>query len=670
MEFAVDKSRWTSHLLVWIGGVLWALAPFIHAWEILDGLPLRLGNGQFGFNLIIGAFLFLFGGSLSAYLWRFCCWLQSWDSKGSMILSHSWLGFGILSALGWFGQTFYAVMTVLLLIAGVVYSFRCYKHKNLYLDPLNERAPLIGRLKKVHTYNLWFFILFAVILWLNNVVAAWRLDITGLEFISVSIGRFFFSGFLAIGLLLIAELSMRALPKYTRWVPWLVFAPLPFVIFHDLIQSQIYGRGVIEVVNNLTSNGSIDIQNELDAGGFGDLSAILLIGAILFCYLVAGLVAYLLWRLSSKSFKGVSLIHLGTLLTLCFSLSVVEQALGKYWKNLPSWQQENKLYMLNSGAVKPKLGLADFQVVFKGYEFVSSEQARRADIYIFMVESMRYDSMSEVTTPFLVDFSKDCQEFDVTLAASNATHLSWFGLFYSKPSFFWQDQLLGIEDKENFGGSPILGELNNMGYALDIRTICDLSYKEFGLLNFGSEGVICEIVEQLEEGNDLHPLNVPDREKIVMKRFRDSLLEDKNLGGNLYFTAFESPHYTYYWDDDFEVPYEEYKDDISFPLFPTTDEIRLYHNRYLNSVAWVDHQLKEFCDFLKAEGRYDDSIIIVTGDHGEEFQEDGGWCHCTSLMPEQTHVPLLIKWPADVKNAPAKYVASHSDVFPSRPWRQ
>jgi len=91
----------------------------------------------------------------------------------------------------------------------------------------------------------------------------------------------------------------------------------------------------------------------------------------------------------------------------------------------------------------------------------------------------------------------------------------------------------------------------------------------------------------------------------------------------------------------------------------------LYHNRYLNSVAWVDHQLKEFCDFLKAEGRYDDSIIIVTGDHGEEFQEDGGWCHCTSLMPEQTHVPLLIKWPADVKNAPAKYVASHSDVFPS-----
>jgi len=327
--------------------------------------------------------------------------------------------------------------------------------------------------------------------------------------------------------------------------------------------------------------------------------------------------------------------------------------------------------MLNQGVVKPKLGLADFQVVFKNYEFVSSRPSQRVkeklpDIYIFMVESMRYDSMRADTTPFLVeDFSPDCQKFGVTVAASNATHLSWYSLFYSKPSIFWQKELLRIDDKENFAGSPILNELNDMGYALNIRTVCDLGYKDFGLLNFGSEGTLCEIIEQLEDGNELDGLNIPEREKVIIKRLRDSLTEDKSQGGNLYFTAMDSPHYNYYWHEDFEVPHKEYKDDISFPLIPSEEEIRLYHNRYLNSVSWIDHQLKEFCEFLKAEGRYDDSIIIVTGDHGEEFQEAGGWCHCTSLMPEQSHVPLLIKWPSNTKNVPTKAVASHSDVFPS-----
>jgi len=279
MEHVEDKSRWISHLLVWIGGVLWALAPYIHQWEVIPHMPMRLGNGQFGFNLIIGAFLFLFGGTFSAYCWRCCSWLQSYDSRGSMILSHGWLAFGAISALGWFGQTFFEIMTALLLSAGVIYSFKCYKDNNLYLDPYNERISFIDWLKQVNKYNVCFFALFATTLWLNNVVAAWKLDISWLEFMSVIIGRLFFSCFLAAGLFFIAELSMRALPKYTRWLPWAVFAPLPFLLLHDTVQSQIYGRGVLEILNNLTSNGAIDVQKELDAGGFSNLSVSFVMGS-------------------------------------------------------------------------------------------------------------------------------------------------------------------------------------------------------------------------------------------------------------------------------------------------------------------------------------------------------------------------------------------------------
>jgi hypothetical protein len=82
-------------------------------------------------------------------------------------------------------------------------------------------------------------------------------------------------------------------------------------------------------------------------------------------------------------------------------------------------------------------------------------------------------------------------------------------------------------------------------------------------------------------------------------------------------------------------------------------------------VHWIDQQMKEFVAFLKEHGRYDNSIIIITGDHGEEFQEHGSWFHCSNLKRPQTAVPILIKWPGWVRNQPAQTQASHLDIMPS-----
>ncbi len=674
MEIAKDKSRWVAHLFAWIGGVLWAMSAFIHAWEIVPHMPLRLGNGQFGFNLIIVAFLFLFGGAVGGYWWRICTWLQGGDSKLRWLTSLHLLGFGLLSSFGMMNQFFYGLGTVGIFIGGIVYSVICYKRRDFHLEPMDQMIPMTSRVKTwfrmPNKYNVLFFILFALSLWTNNVAAALKLDVMTWELISVIIGRLFFSCFVTVGLYLVTELFVRAVPKWMRWAPWLVFGVMPFLLMCDTIQNQIYGRGIIEVINNLTSNGSIDVKKELLAGGFGNMSVTKLLAYLAGGYLLANLLAYILWYFSKKVSVGMTLVRALVLLFVFYGLSVAEQAFGKNWKELSSWQQEHKAFLLHQGIITPKLGLADFQVVFRDHKFVSSSPTKKPqtelpDIYIFMVESMRHDSMSAKTTPFLTKFYNDCQLFESTVAASNATHLSWYSMFYSKPSIFWQQDLLEIGDKETFKGSPVLNELNDLGYDINIRAVCDLGYKDFGLLNFGASGMLCQMIEQVEDGNELDQVDIPAREKIIFNRLKNSLTEDKSQGGNLYFMAMDSPHYNYYWDDDFEVPYSDYKGDISFPLFPSKNETQLYYNRYLNSVAWVDSQLEELCGFLKKEGRYENSIIIITGDHGEEFQEEGGWCHCTSLMPEQTHVPLLIKWPAKMQDAPAKKVASHLDVFPS-----
>jgi arylsulfatase A-like enzyme len=48
-------------------------------------------------------------------------------------------------------------------------------------------------------------------------------------------------------------------------------------------------------------------------------------------------------------------------------------------------------------------------------------------------------------------------------------------------------------------------------------------------------------------------------------------------------------------------------------------------------------------DWLKQEGLYDDTLIVFTADHGEEFYEHGGWWHGLTLYDEQIHVPLMFK---------------------------
>jgi len=50
-------------------------------------------------------------------------------------------------------------------------------------------------------------------------------------------------------------------------------------------------------------------------------------------------------------------------------------------------------------------------------------------------------------------------------------------------------------------------------------------------------------------------------------------------------------------------------------------------------------------DELRRLGRYDDAVVVLTGDHGEEFGEHGATGHGQTLYQEQLHVPLVIKPP-------------------------
>jgi arylsulfatase A-like enzyme len=78
----------------------------------------------------------------------------------------------------------------------------------------------------------------------------------------------------------------------------------------------------------------------------------------------------------------------------------------------------------------------------------------------------------------------------------------------------------------------------------------------------------------------------------------------------------------------------------------TEEDVRFLHLLYEAKLRWVDEELiRPLLKTLKETGRYDDTLILVTADHGEELYEHGRLAHGHALWNELIHVPLIAKFP-------------------------
>ncbi|MHC4158706.1 MAG: sulfatase [Planctomycetota bacterium] len=76
------------------------------------------------------------------------------------------------------------------------------------------------------------------------------------------------------------------------------------------------------------------------------------------------------------------------------------------------------------------------------------------------------------------------------------------------------------------------------------------------------------------------------------------------------------------------------------------NDIKFLLSLYDSEIAFTDEYIGKLLNELKKLGLYDNSIIIVTSDHGEEFMERGWIGHTRTLHQELLWVPLIIRLPA------------------------
>jgi arylsulfatase A-like enzyme len=91
------------------------------------------------------------------------------------------------------------------------------------------------------------------------------------------------------------------------------------------------------------------------------------------------------------------------------------------------------------------------------------------------------------------------------------------------------------------------------------------------------------------------------------------------------------------------------RNDVPSPTSQHWPERPGLNTRITYEVHWVDKCLGEFFAYLKQRGMYDNSIIIVTSDHGDATGEFGRMSHSTSIWPEIMKVPLIIHLPPKMR---------------------
>ena len=98
--------------------------------------------------------------------------------------------------------------------------------------------------------------------------------------------------------------------------------------------------------------------------------------------------------------------------------------------------------------------------------------------------------------------------------------------------------------------------------------------------------------------------------------------------------------------------------DIPFGYFPP-EKRQVVLDLYADSLHYLDDQIGRLFDYLKQSGRWDDTIVVFTGDHGEAFMEHGFSAHGNVLYQETQRVPLVIKAPGlspGVRRTPAQQI--------------
>jgi uncharacterized protein len=279
---------------------------------------------------------------------------------------------------------------------------------------------------------------------------------------------------------------------------------------------------------------------------------------------------------------------------------------------------------------------------------VKTAPGDKPNIIYIILDAWRFDMLNEQVAPNIHKFSQEAVVFTNHHSGGNATRFGIFTLIYGVYGTYWHPFLAEHQ-------SPVLlDELMKLGYDFKIISSSKLTNPEFTKTAF---------VKLPQYINDTLPgTNAEQRDPELAKAFIRWLDERDKKKPFYAFLFFDAPHGPYSYPDQFE----KYKPSNKSPNYVTAgkkDAVPLF-NSYRNAVYFDDFLTGKVLDAIRQHGLLKDTIILITGDHGEEFFEAGNWGHTSDFSKYQTQVSFILYIPGH-PHQEITYLTSHLDVAPT-----
>ncbi|MCC5813996.1 MAG: sulfatase [Leptospira sp.] len=286
-------------------------------------------------------------------------------------------------------------------------------------------------------------------------------------------------------------------------------------------------------------------------------------------------------------------------------------------------------------------------------------------VLFIVIDSLRFDALGLYhATPFLDEFKNDSISFNRHFVNSAwtrpSTTIFFTGNYASESALNIWDYPLSKEEVNDFYNQPaplpaLLSKsgihTTMMGNNPFMDTVPGIG-ADFGFTK------VADFSDRIKDTIPITKYIIDSYEKIPQSHF--------------IFLNYNDPHRPY-------TPPEQYLKQLRIPPSERRNLTDQKLN-YLGEVAFVDANVRKVIDHLKDQGTYEDTLIIITSDHGEVMDPKHAYSpfseintmygHGQGLYQEDIHVPLLIKFPKNSSfskfhGSSSKFLTRSVDLMPS-----
>ena len=281
-----------------------------------------------------------------------------------------------------------------------------------------------------------------------------------------------------------------------------------------------------------------------------------------------------------------------------------------------------------------------------------STQLKRPNILLILIDSWSRQSLTPECMPNLWQLAHEEQWYQNHVSCSNGTRYAVFGMFTGLQPYYWT----AFEASRT---SPLLVDrLLELGYDFRAYPSATLESPPFHRMLF-------QHVPNLRLDT---PEPTPYERDLKIKK--DLIADLPQL------KAQDKPFFTFIFFDllhAYSLPKEllnrfqpswEYGrfDELYNEMDPTP-----FWNLYRNSAYQTDKMIGELITAMKEQGLYDQTLVMITGDHAQEYNENhkNYWGHNSNFTQYQIGVPLIVHQPGIDTTVVYRHRTTHYDFVPT-----